>query len=404
MTELLDYHEALRLLLNALTPLDRAERVPLHACNGRTLAEDMAATLNVPAFDNSAMDGYAVAGLECDRWRLVGRLAAGDDASGIRLQAGEAVRIFTGAPIPQGAQAVLMQEDVSHADGFIQAQGGQAPEAGAHIRRCAEELQSGARLLDRGQPLSPAAVGLLAGQGYGSATCTAKLRVTVFSSGDELIEPGAPVHALRPGQVYDSNRHMLLSWLHALPFEAIDGGRLPDQEEASRLALQQAAQHSDVILCSGGASVGEADHLKAALTSAGSLAHWRLAIKPGKPFAWGHMGPCSVFLLPGNPVASLVTFQQLVLPGLRRLSGLSLQASLPVAQQARASFRLSSSHSRREFLRVQLDLSASPHVQLLPHQGSAMLSGASQANALAEVPPHTPVAPGDVLTVYPLYV
>ena len=400
MTDLLDYHCALHTLLNAVTPLGRSESVSLQHCNGRILAEDVSARLDVPAFDNSAMDGYAIAGLNCERWRLVGRLTAGDDASGIRLQSGEALRIFTGAAIPAGTHAVLMQECVIQTDGFIQTQSGQVPEDGAHIRRRAEELQSGARLLDRGRTLTPAAVGLLAGQGYDKVECAAKLRVTAFSSGDELVEPGV---ALGAGQIHDSNRHMLLSWLNTLPFDAMDGGSLPDQEAASRMALEQASQHSDVILCSGGASAGEADHLKAALASAGKLTHWRLAIKPGKPFAWGQVGSCQVFLLPGNPVASLVTFQQLVLPCLRRLSGLAIEVCRPKALIAQADFTLTSSHSRREFLRVQLDQTAAPRIRLLTHQGSAMLSGAIEADALAEVSPNTPVMQGDMLTVYPLY-
>ncbi|PAT44039.1 gephyrin-like molybdotransferase Glp [Vandammella animalimorsus] len=415
--DLLDYHDALNTLLQTHQPMVRSETLPLAQLHGRILAEDLPVRLDVPNFDNSAMDGYAICGTDRSRWQVVQRIAAGDAAQGPALQPGQAARIFTGAPIPAGAKAVLMQEHVTHdaSQGEIALAPGQAIRPGQHIRRRAEELQAGATLLSRGTRLNPATIGLLAIQGYAQAPVLAPLRVTVFSSGNELVQPGQP---LQPGQIYDSNRVMLLSWLQALGFAAIDGGALPDQLAATREALQRAAQHSDAILCSGGVSVGEEDHLKRALEQVGTLVQWRLFIKPGKPFTWGHIArsgqggagdgasepPCQVFMLPGNPVSSLVTFQQLALPALRRLGGLDAQRARPLQWQAQANFSRSKPEPRREFVRVRLEQGpqgwqATP----LAQQGSNMLSGAAFANALAETAPGAPIAHGDALTVYPLF-
>ncbi|PAT35977.1 gephyrin-like molybdotransferase Glp [Vandammella animalimorsus] len=413
--DLLDYHDALNTLLQTHQPMVRSETLPLAQLHGRILAEDLPVRLDVPNFDNSAMDGYAICGTDRSSWQVVQRIAAGDSAQGPALQPGQAARIFTGAPIPAGAQAVLMQEHVTHdaSQGEIALAPGQAIRPGQHIRRRAEELQAGATLLSRGARLNPATIGLLAIQGYAQAPVLAPLRVTVFSSGNELVQPGQP---LQPGQIYDSNRVMLLSWLQALGFAAIDGGALPDALAATREALQRAAQHSDAILCSGGVSVGEEDHLKRALEEVGTLVQWRLFIKPGKPFTWGHIArsaqgdmdedapPCRVFMLPGNPVSSLVTFQQLALPALRRLSGLDELRARPLQWQARANFTRSKPEPRREFVRVRLEQGpqgwqATP----LAQQGSNMLSGAAFANALAETAPGAPIAHGDALTVYPLF-
>jgi len=269
-----------------------------------------------------------------------------------------------------------------------------------NIRRRAEELQSGTVLLARRRRLTPAAIGLLAGQGYTHAPCVSQLRVTVFSSGNELVEPG---QALAPGKIYDSNRHMLLAMLRDEGFSVNDGGNLPDQLAATRDALTRAAEHSDAIVCSGGVSVGEEDHLKAALVEAGELTQWRLLIKPGKPFTWGRIGTCRVFLLPGNPVSSLVTFRQLALPAMLRLAGLDQDEARPWQLHARADFTRSKVESRREFLRVSLHAGPDGYLaQPLQQQGSAMLSAAAFADALAEIPPGALVEPGLPLFVYPL--
>jgi molybdopterin molybdotransferase len=387
MPELLDYHDALAALLAAHAPIARTESVPLAQLASRVLAQDVAVRHDVPAFDHSAMDGYALGslpGTDGARWRVSGRIAAGDDAGAVALQPGEAARIFTGAPIPAGTQAVVMQEHVQTGpDGHITlAAAHKPPAAGANIRRQGEELR------------------LLAGQGLAEADCFARLRVTVFSSGDELADPGQP---LRAGQIYDSNRPMLRAWLGTQGFEVRDGGRLPDDLAATRQALRETAASSDAIVCTGGVSVGEEDHLKAALHAEGELTHWQLRIKPGKPFAWGRVGVCRAFLLPGNPVASLVGFQQLALPALRRLAGLTPEAARPPSLPALAGFERSRTDARREFLRVKLVSEAGAlRAELLGRQGAAMLSSAAEANALAEITPEQAIAPGQVLVVYPL--
>lgn len=404
MSDLLDYHLALNSLLETHQPLAGEEAVALLQLNQRVLARDVPVEYDVPAFDNSAMDGYAVNGNDCGQWQVVQRITAGDTAGGA-LQHGQAARIFTGAPVPPGATAVVMQENVivDTQAGTISldaSQGGAPVKDGLNIRRQAEELQRGATLLPRSQRLTPAAIGLLSIQGYTHAPCVPQVRVTVFSTGNELTEPGRP---LQPGKIYDSNRQMVSAMLRAEGFAVIDGGILPDQLEATRHALAKAARESDAIVCSGGVSVGEEDHLKNALLHEGELTQWRLRIKPGKPFTWGHIGACRVFMLPGNPVSSLVTFRQLALPALHRMAGLPTEQARPWQLQARADFSRGKPDSRREFLRVTLVGGPDGYrVKPLAQQGSNMLSGAVLANALAEIPPDTLVETGMPLTVYPL--
>lgn len=402
MSELLDYHIALKDLLQTHTPLPGEESVALQELHQRVLTRDVSVQYDVPAFDNSAMDGYAINGNSLQTWQLVQRIAAGDEP-GQALQPGQAARIFTGAPVPPGTTAVLMQEHVQlSGDGaFIHHDPAQGPITdGLNIRRKAEELQQGTTLLARHQRLTPEAIGLLSAQGYTHAPCVPRVRVTVFSSGNELVQPGT---SLQPGQIYDSNREMLLAMLRAEGFEVVNGGILPDQLEATRQALRKAAAESHAVVCSGGVSVGEEDHLKNALQQEGELIQWRLLIKPGKPFTWGRIGDCRVFMLPGNPVSSLVTFRQLALPALQRMAGLNAEQARPWQLPARAAFSRKKPDSRREFLRVKLQ--AGPrglYVSPMQQQGSHMLSGAAFADALAEIPPGVSVQEGMELVVYPL--
>lgn len=398
---MLDYHDALAQLLAALPTTTATEDVALHQAAGRVLAQDLPAQLDAPAFDNSAMDGYALADPQgnCTRFALVGRIAAGDAALQ-PLHAGCAVRIFTGAPIPQGSTSVMPQED-ARIEGDTLLLDTPYP-AGRHIRRRAEEIAVGTTLLAAHTLLTPAAVALAASQGHATLPVLRKPRVMVFSSGKELRNPGQSVADPTAGHIYDANRYQLLAWLAALPVQVCDGGILPDDATITRERLQQAAQEADIILTSGGVSVGEEDHLKNACQRIGTLHMWKLAIKPGKPFAWGSVGAAHVFMLPGNPVATFVTFHQLVLPALRQILGLPQLAPW----QGVAMFDWRKPQARREFLRVQVHPGGQNgqgwQVHLLPGQGSAMLSTCVQATALAELPPHTTLAAGDVVMFYPL--
>ena len=395
---MLDYHDALRQLLASLQPISDTISVPLARASGHVLAADLPALHDTPQFDNSAMDGYALAdpGATGTRFTLAGRIAAGENVA-LTLQAGQAARIFTGAPVPAGTTAVVAQEDVqTESDAIVLAR---AARAGSHIRYRAEEYAAGGVLLPQGTLLDPAAVALAASQGHATLPVLRPLRVAVFSSGNELREPGS---TLVPGQIYDANRYQILAWLAGMPVEVVLSECLPDNAAVTRERLQAASQQADVILTSGGVSVGEEDHIRAVLAEIGRLDVWKLSIKPGKPFAWGQAGQAHVFMLPGNPVATFVTFFMLVAPALRKLQGRPQPE--PLALQAVAGFERTKREPRREFLRAvaQAGPDGRWHVNALQGQGSAMLSTCVQANVLAEITPDMPVAVGDPVTIYPL--
>jgi molybdopterin molybdotransferase len=413
---MLDYASALSQLLTHMEVL-RADaprammHTPLFDAVGLALAHDVLAQHDMPLFDNSAMDGYALhlhtntpidglidASFEAP-YELVGRIAAGQDAAQIQLYAGQAARIFTGAPLPAGANAVVAQECVQVVDNQIVCTS--AVMIGQHIRLRGEDVRAGDVLLQAPQLLRPAAIGLAASQGYANLPTFAPLRVTVFSSGNELIEPNQTLHA---GQIFDANRHQMLGWLRSLHCVVMDGGILPDAPAATESALRTAAANSDVILTSGGVSVGEEDHLKAALEAAGTLTQWKLAIKPGKPFAWGQIERATVLMLPGNPVATFVTFKLLVEPALKTLQGYVAAQAMPRMSRARADFAQTRLEPRREFLRgvLRTDADGEFWVSRLPNQGSHMLSACVAANVLIDVLPNTPIAHGDALTIYPI--
>lgn len=394
----MDYYDALARLASELSPIEGQETLPLKECTGRWLASPIEARYDSPLFDNSAMDGYALADPEAKltQFTLCGRTAAGDVAADALLP-GQAVRVFTGAPLPQGTSAVVAQEDIRiEADQVVLDQ--PAP-LGQYMRCRASEYAQGTILLSAGQRLGPAALALAASQGYASLTLRRRLKVAVFSSGNELRELGSP---LTEGKIHDANRYQLLAWLALQPVEVLDGGILPDNLEQTRDRLASMAEQVDVILTSGGASVGEEDHLKAALSAIGRLDAWRLALKPGKPFAWGQVGHARVFVLPGNPVSTFVTFYMLVAPALRALQG--ERQIVPRAWRARAAFARDGQEARREFLRAVVHTSDDGMLWVtpLPGQGSGMLSACVAADVLVEVAPSSLVAHGDWLTVYPL--
>ncbi len=395
--------EALAALLTHAAALQGSDMVSTFDADGRVLAADLLSEMQVPPLDNSAMDGYAMccADVPADGTVLPvsQRIAAG--ATGTPLVAGTAARIFTGAPVPEGADAVVMQENCELLDdGRIRV--GRAPVRGLAIRRAGEDIAQGAVVLTRGTRLSPASLGLAASIGLAQLPVARKPRVAMFSTGDELVMPGtvAP-SAMRPGAIYNSNRYFLRSLLLRLGCEVQDLGVVPDQREATMVALREASLHNDLILTSGGVSVGEEDHVKPAVQALGQLDLWQIAIKPGKPFAYGSIagahGTCHFIGLPGNPVSSLVTFVLLVRPFLLQLQGAAqLQ---PPATLLPAHFNWPRADRRREFLRARRNEQGG--LDLFPNQGSGVLTSTVWGDGLVDTPARQTIAHGDLVRFLP---
>ena len=372
--------------------------LPLAQAANRVLAQSLHAKYPSPMFDNSAMDGYAVCDAEGSlrEFRITDRIQAGETAENPLAQ-GEAVRIFTGAPLPPNTTAVVMQEQTESDGDRLRVNAD--IHAGQNMRLKAEEIEIGQELLAQGSLLNMAALGLAASQGYAELSVYQPLKVQVFSTGNELVEPG---QTLSDGQIYDANRYQLLAWLQQLGLQVSDGGILPDDLAQTEAALAAAAEQFDVVITSGGASVGEADYLKQAIEHIGSLAMHTLAIKPGKPFAWGHIGKCKIFILPGNPVATFATSNMLLVSVLNELAGKQTKHWHLPKITAKAAFQTKKAIKRREFLRVVLENGETGEtvVKLLPNQGSAMLGTCTAADALCEVAPGQTVSEGDCVSVY----
>ncbi|NMM78510.1 molybdopterin molybdenumtransferase MoeA [Rhodococcus sp. SRB_17] len=387
--------QALAELLAQATLLPGTERVATFDADGRVLAQDAVSPLQVPPQDNSAMDGYA---LRCADVAQAGavlpvsqRIAAG--SAGHPLQPGTAARIFTGAPIPPGADAVLMQEDCTALDGG-QVRVHAVPQPGQWIRRAGEDIALGAVALQAGTRLTPAELGLAASIGLAQLPVARRPRVALFSTGDELVMPGevAP-QDLRPGAIYNSNRFFLRALLRRLGCEVADFGIVPDRREATIEALRQAAAAHDLVLTSGGVSVGEEDHIKPAVESLGHLDLWQIAMKPGKPFAYGRLGAAHFMGLPGNPVSSFVTFLLLVRPFVLRLQGVHDVA--PPSTSLRADFACPKADTRREFLRVQRN--AEGGLDLFANQSSGVLTSTAWGDGVVDKPAGQTIAQGDTV-------
>ena len=395
---MLDFYQAREQLCEQVRAT-AVQTQPILQCAQRYLAQDIHAQYDAPQFTNSAMDGYALH-LHADAavlgYEIVARIAAGDDVA-IELKQGQAARIFTGAPIPVGCNAVIAQEFATALDGRLHCT--VRPKLNEHIRVQGEDFAVSKMLLHKGTHLTPQAIGLLASQGYGFLPVHQRLRVTVFSTGNELLEPTEP---MRAGTIYDANRYQLLAWLNGLNCEVIDGGILPDDLAQTAEQLRRAAEHSELIITSGGASVGEADHLKSAVSAVGELTQWKLSIKPGKPFAWGHIGKAQVMMLPGNPVATFVTFKMLVEPVIRMSMGAAVDDARAAVLYARANFATFKIESRREFLRGVLwfDAQGVAHVDRLTNQGSHMLSACVEANCLIEIEPDAVIQQNALVAVH----
>ena len=400
---LLPLDDALAQLLAQAAPLAQGEAVATFDADGRVLLRDAVSPLQVPPLDNSAMDGYA---LRCADVVAPGavlpvsqRIPAG--SVGTPLRPGTAARIFTGAPVPLGADAVVMQEDCEVLeDGRVRVHGVHRP--GQHIRRAGEDIARGATVLAAGTRLTPAALGLAASIGLAQLEVARRPRVALFSTGDELAMPGeVPPERLPPGAIYNSNRFFLRAMLLRLGCEVSDLGIVPDRREATVAALREAAQGHDLILTSGGVSVGEEDHIKPAVERLGTLQLWQIAMKPGKPFAYGqipHAGGSAHFMgLPGNPVSSFVTFGLLVRPFLLRLQGVRDVA--PKAIAATAGFNWPRADKRREFLRVRQG--ADGTLELFPNQSSGVLTSAAWADGVVDNPAGQTIARGDTVRFLP---
>ena len=390
--------EALASLLAAVSPLGRNESVSTFDALGRVLAAEVVSQLDVPPADNTAMDGYALRAADVPAPGTVlpvsQRVPAG--VVGTVLQPGTAARIFTGAQIPQGADAVVMQEQCEAVDGGSVRVNAEVP-AGQHIRRRGEDVQRGSTVLAGGARLNAASLGLAASVGAASLQVAKRPRVALFSTGDELVMPGEP---LKPGAIYNSNRFTLRGLLQALGCEVVDLGIVPDRLDATRAALREAAgglNKADLIITSGGVSVGEEDHLRPAVQAEGRLDLWQIAIKPGKPLAFGQVGEAFFIGLPGNPVASLVTFLMLVRPVILRLQGAAALA--PKRYRLRADFAWPKPDRRREFLRTRLNEGGG--LDLFPNQSSGVLTSAVWGDGLVDLPAGQPVAVGDAIDFIP---
>ncbi|EKK5245336.1 molybdopterin molybdotransferase MoeA [Cronobacter sakazakii] len=374
---LMSLETALEEMLSRIIPLNETQTLPLLKSMGRVTARAMTSPLDVPGFDNAAMDGYAVrladvasgAGLP-----VVGKAFAGQPFSG-EWPAGTAIRIMTGAPVPPGCEAVIMQEEAQTSDAGVRFTAD--VRAGQHIRRRGEDIRQGAVVMEAGQKLSAAELPLLASLGIAEVDVVRKPRVAIFSTGDELQLPGQP---LAEGQIYDTNRLAVHLMLDALGCDVVNLGIIRDDPNALRAAFQEADREADLVLSSGGVSVGEADYTKTLLEELGEIGFWKLAIKPGKPFAFGRLASSWFCGLPGNPVSAAVTFYQLVRPLIAKLSG-QKEVFTP-RLRVRAATRLKKSPGRLDFQRGVLRTGADglPEVVSTGHQGSHIFSSFTQGN------------------------
>jgi len=406
---LMPLDEALQRLLAQVQPLPATEAVATFDADGRVLAQDLVSALQVPAFDNSSMDGYAVRCVDLARpdavLRVTQRIPAGHN--GQPLQPGEVARIFTGAPVPPGADAVVMQEEAVLLDevaGVPQVRFTQPVQPGQWIRRSGEDVQRGATVLRAGTRLGPAELGLAASLGLAHLTVSARPRVALFSTGDELVMPGdVPPESMPPGAIYNSNRFFLKALLHRMGCEVSDLGIVPDQREATLAALKSAADHHELILTSGGVSVGEEDHVKPAVQQLGHLDLWQISMKPGKPLAYGQVrrssqaGHAHFVGLPGNPVSSFVTFLLMVRPLLLQLQGAQAKPLQP--WRLPAHFDLPKGDKRREFLRARRN--AEGGIELFPNQSSGVLTSVVWGEGVVDNPAGRSIARGDGVDFIP---
>lgn len=384
-------------LLKRARKQTQVEPVPTELCLGRVLAQPQVSMISVPPLDNSAMDGYAVRVAEClpgAALSVTQRIAAGQVGEALAINS--VARIFTGAPIPLGADAVVMQEDCLQDGDKVQIN--RQPQSGEHIRRAGEDIRPGDIILPAGTRLGAAEMGLAASVGLAELPVYRRLRVASFSTGDELVQPGT---ALAAGQIYNSNRYTLAGLVQGLGCEWLDLGSVPDTLTATLDALQHAAAMADVVITSGGVSVGEEDHVKAAVEQLGKIEMWKVAMKPGKPLVYGRVCEADFIGLPGNPVSTFVTFALFARPFLLKRMG--VVKVLPKTYHVQATFDWTKPGQRREFLRARLTTSESGAVQaeLFPNQSSGVLTSAVWADGLVDIDIGQAVTRGELVRFIP---
>ena len=401
---MLTAQQALEHLLSHAVVVSESEMVNTQAALGRVLAGDVKSLVDVPPLDNTSMDGYAVRAVDTQNpgstLRIAQRIPAG--SVGTQLESGTAARIFTGAPVPPGADAVVMQEDCTTDGETHQVTVNIATASGQWIRRRGEDLTIGKTALTAGTFLRPQELGVAASAGLTHLNVKRRVKVAAFFTGDELALPGEP---LKPGGIYNSNRDTLLACLKSLGCDATDLGIVPDRLAATREALRKASKDHDLIITSGGVSVGEEDHIKPAVTAEGRLDLWQIAIKPGKPLAFGAVrrseepkdGEAWFIGLPGNPVSSFVTFLLFVRPFILKLQG--REARQPQSYPMRADFDWLKADRRNEFLRVKINEQGG--LDLFSNQSSGVLTSASWGDGLVDCPPNQPIQAGDLVKYIP---
>ena len=399
---LLSADEALEFLLDASTATEKKESVSLDNSLSRILASDIHSTINVPGFDNSAMDGYAIAlndnqllqkNLSFD---IVDRIPAG--STGNELNKGCAARIFTGAPIPKGANTVIMQEECEVSEDGTQITITRAIKLNENIRPTGNDILENDVILSSGKQIQPQDISLASSVGVGELTVYKKIKVGVFFTGDELVEPGIP---LSSGQIYNSNRYALVALLEQVGCEVINLGNIEDKFSATCDALEALESQCDLIMTTGGVSVGEEDHVKPAVESLGEINLWKIRMKPGKPLAYGKVKQTPFIGLPGNPVSSFVTFCIFSLPFIKKMQGNNNYQSKII--KVKANFECKRAKPRREYARARIDHSEStPVANLYPKQGSDVMSSIVWADGLVEIPENKTVELGELLNYYPL--
>ena len=400
---LLSMDEALNFLLNAVIVNTNTHSVPLDNSLGQVLTQDIYSNINVPGFDNSAMDGYAIA-LRSDQvntpgtlnFKITDRIPAGSIGNALSL--GCAARIFTGAPMPLGANTVIMQEECEVSIDGNSIETWRPLSLDENIRPMGNDIKTGDVILHAGRQLKPQDIALAASVGVAELEVFKKLTVGVFFTGDELVEPG---NALSVGEIFNSNRYALVALLNKLDCEVINLGNIKDDLDSTCRALNTLASNCDLIMTTGGVSVGEEDYVKPALEKLGKLSLWRIKMKPGKPLAFGHIGQAAFIGLPGNPVSAMVTFFLFARPFIKKMQGVSNYKNQ--ITQVQCNFDWRRPKPRREFVRVKLDHSNVPaSANLYPKQGSDVLSSMVWADGLVEIPENSTFSHGEVLNYYSL--